>query len=159
MWHHNFVENFFFWKSTYGHVIKFWLSLVDGCYLLFPKNRTHKVSGVLFHFFASLFATCIPPASYLKFNREIYIILHRGVTKVGHVPRAPNFRGRQIGEKRNIFTKKQAPNQLFLRYIIYFNIISVSKYLGGAKFRLAPGAIYPSYATDPTIQELSSIIL
>ena len=69
--------------------------------------------------------------------------------------------GGKFGEKRKKrknFTKKRAPNQLFwgicqkniapaARYIIYFNIISVSKYIGGTKFGLAPGAIYPSYAT------------
>ena len=86
----------------------------------------------------------------------------RGVTKGGGGKGRQILGGGKFGEKRKKkkdFTKKCASNQLFCsicqnifapvaRYIFYFNIISVSKYLGGAKFGLAPGAIYPSYATE-----------
>ena len=101
---------------------------------------------------SELWATEALTFTYDNLTNSFYSMANvtRGVTsggQGGHVPRAPKFRGRQIWWKKKDFTKKRAPNQLFwgicqnifmpmAHYIIYFNINSVSKYLGAQNLDL-----------------------
>ena len=81
---------------------------------------------------------------------------YRGVSKGGHVPQAPNLGGADFEKKlkyKEFFTKKHILLQFLETFsqkseLFYFHIFSIANMGGGAKLILAPGAIYPRYASE-----------